>query len=63
MARRKRDLATAAMRPSQRLNPSRDKRLLLSAIGRCLKALYDTRAAAIPPRLAALVEQLEKRTR
>jgi hypothetical protein len=57
-ARRKRDLAAAATRPSQRLNPSRDAHLLLSAIGQCLKAQYDL-AAPIPPRLAALVKQLE----
>jgi hypothetical protein len=61
MARRKRDLAAAAMRPSQRLNRGRDKRLLLSAIGKCLKAQYDTRAAPVPPRLAELVEHLESR--
>jgi hypothetical protein len=58
-ARRKRDLA--AMRPSHRLNPGRDKRLLLSAIGQCLKAQYHTLAAPIP--LAALVKQLEKQKR
>ncbi len=60
MARRKRGLAAAAMRPSQRLNSGRDKRLLLSAIGQCLKAQYDTLAAPVPPRLTALVKQLEK---
>jgi hypothetical protein len=57
-ARRKRDLAAAA-RPSQRLNPSRDAHLLLSALGQCLKAQYDTLAAPVPPRLAALVKKLE----
>ena len=45
-------LAAAATRSSQRLNLGRDKHLLLSAIGQCLKAQYDTR-------LAALIEQLE----
>jgi hypothetical protein len=59
-ARRKRDLAAAATRPSQRLDPSHDKRPLLSAIGQCLKAQYDTLAGPVPSRLAALVKQLEK---
>jgi hypothetical protein len=58
-----RDLAAAAMRPSQRLNPGRDKHLLLLAIGQCLKAQYDTLAVRVPPRLAALVKQLEKQKR
>jgi hypothetical protein len=57
MARRKRDLAARATR--QKLNPGRDKHLLLSAIGQCLKVQYDTLAAPVPPRLAALVKQLE----
>jgi hypothetical protein len=52
-ARRKRDLATVATHSSQKLNPGRDKRLLLSAIGQCLKAQYGALAAPIPPRLAA----------
>ena len=65
-ARRKRDpaaVARTATHPSQRLNPARDKRLLLSAIGQCLKAQYDTLAAPVPPRLDALVKQLEKQER
>jgi hypothetical protein len=61
--RRKRDLAATATRSSQRLNPGRDKHLLLSAIGQCLKAQYDTPAASVPSRLAALVQQLEKQKR
>ena len=62
-ARRKRDLAAAATRSSQRLNPGRHKYLLLSAIGQCLKAQYDTLAAYVPTRLAALIKQLEKQKR
>jgi hypothetical protein len=57
-ARRKRDLAAAATRSSQRLNLGRDKHLLL-LIGQCLKAQYDTLAASFRSRLAALVQQLE----
>jgi hypothetical protein len=46
--------------PSQRkLNPARDRSVALSAIGQCLKDQYDAIAAPIPPRLAALVMQLE----
>jgi hypothetical protein len=36
---------------------------LLSAIGQCLKVQYDAIAAPVPPRLAALVKQLEKQER
>src|SRR6266516_7417707 len=49
--------------PLRGLNPGRDKRLLLSAIGQCLKAQYDTLAAPVPPRLTALIKQLEKQKR
>jgi len=52
-------LAAAATRSSQRLNLGRDKHLLLSAIGQCLKAQHDTVAASFRSRLAALIEQLE----
>ena len=46
--------------PSQgKLNPARDRRLGLSAIGQCLKDQYDALASPIPPHLAALVKQLE----
>ena len=49
-------------RPSQsqsKFNPSRDRRVGLSAIGQCLKDQYDALASPIPRHLAALVEQLE----
>jgi hypothetical protein len=36
-----------------------DRRAWLSALGRSLKAEYDALAAPLPPRLAALVRQLE----
>jgi hypothetical protein len=36
-----------------------DRRGWLSAIGQSLKAQYDALAAPVPPRLAALVKQLE----
>jgi hypothetical protein len=55
-ARRKRDPAAAARTAT---HPS----LLLSAIGQCLKAQYDTLAAPVPPRLDALLKQLEKQER
>jgi hypothetical protein len=46
--------------PSQsKLNPARDRRVGLSAIGQCLKDQYDALASPIPPHLAALVKQLE----
>jgi hypothetical protein len=46
--------------PSQsKLNSARDRRVGLSAIGQCLKDQYDALATPIPPRLAALVKQLE----
>ena len=47
--------------PSQRLlNPGRDRRVGLSAIGqRPLRNQYDALASPIPPHLASLVKQLE----
>ena len=46
--------------PSQsKLNPARDRRVGLSAIGQCLKDQYDALATPIPPHLASLVKQLE----
>jgi len=46
--------------PSQsKFNPARDRSISLSAIGQCLKDQYDAIAAPIPPRLAALIKQLE----
>ena len=46
--------------PSQsKLNPARDRRVGLSAIGQCLKDQYDALASPIPPHLASLVKQLE----
>jgi hypothetical protein len=36
-----------------------DRRAWLSALGQSLKAQYDALAAPVPPRLAALVKQLE----
>jgi hypothetical protein len=50
--------------PSQRkVNSARDKRVVLSAIGKCLKDEYDALATPIPPHLAALVKQLETQNR
>jgi hypothetical protein len=46
--------------PSQsKLNPARDRRVGLSAIGQCLKDQYDAVATPIPSHLTALVRQLE----
>ena len=42
-----------------KFNPSRDRRVGLSAIGQCLKDQYDAVASPTPRHLAALVEQLE----
>jgi hypothetical protein len=39
----------------------RDRRVLLSAIGQCLKDRYPL-ATPVPPQLAALVKQLEAQT-
>jgi hypothetical protein len=46
-----------------RLNPARDRRVGLSAIGQCLKGQYDAAATQIPPHLAALVKQLKTQER
>jgi hypothetical protein len=40
-----------------------DRRAWLSALGQSLKAQYDALAAPVPPRLAALVQQLEAQDR
>jgi hypothetical protein len=49
------------LRPAPRINPP-PQRAWLPAIGRSLKAQYDdVLAAPMPPRLAALVGQLETR--
>jgi len=48
--------------PSQTENqrkPAWDRRVVLSAIGQCLKDQYDALASPVPPQLAALVRQLE----
>jgi hypothetical protein len=39
--------------------PAWDRRLVLSAIGQCLKDQYDALASPMPRHLAALVEQIE----
>jgi hypothetical protein len=73
----RRDLAVAADRidywirrhvfqhyPSQsRLNPARDRRVGLSAVGQCLKDQYEAVATPIPPHLAALIKQLKTQER
>ena len=41
--------------------PPWDRSVLLSAIGQCLKNQYSL-AAPVPPKLAALVKQLEAQT-
>jgi hypothetical protein len=46
-------------RSQSKFNPARDRRLWLSAIGQSLTVQCDALAAPIPPRLAALVNQLE----
>jgi hypothetical protein len=47
--------------PTQnRLNPARDRRVWLAAIGQCLKDQYDALAPPMPAHLAALVNQLER---
>jgi hypothetical protein len=58
--------ASQSVRPSraERPGPSKlmlacDRRAWLSALGQSLKAQYDALAAPVPPRLAALVRQLE----
>jgi hypothetical protein len=47
--------------PQSYVNPARDRRVGLSAIGQCLKDQYDTLASPIPSHLAALVEQLRSK--
>jgi hypothetical protein len=42
-----------------KLNPSRDRRVGLLAIGQCLKDQYDALATSIPPHLATLIKRLE----
>jgi hypothetical protein len=42
-----------------KFNPSRDRLVGLSAIGKSLRDQYDTLSPPIPPRLATLVERLE----
>jgi hypothetical protein len=39
--------------------PARDKRIVISAIGQCLKDQYDALATPMSPRLAALVRELQ----
>jgi hypothetical protein len=45
--------------PESTVNPARDRRVAFTAIARCLKDQYDAIAPPMPPRLAALVKQLE----
>jgi hypothetical protein len=53
--------ASRAERPlASKLMLACDRRAWLSALGQSLKAQYDALAAPIPPRLAALVRQLER---
>jgi hypothetical protein len=49
--------------PQSNVNPARDRRVGLSAIGQCLKDQYDALATPVPPHLAALVKQLEPQER
>jgi hypothetical protein len=44
---------------SAKFNPSRDRVVVLSAIGKSLRDQYDALSPPIPPRLATLIEQLE----
>ena len=46
-------------RTQSKLNPDRDRRVVLLAIGQCLKGQYDALATTIPPHFATLVKQLE----
>jgi hypothetical protein len=50
---------THPSRSQSKFNPSRDRRVGLSAIGQCLKDQYDALASPMPRHLAALVERLE----
>jgi hypothetical protein len=45
--------------PENKRKPAWDKRVVLSAVGQCLKEQYDALATPVPPQLAALVRQLE----
>ena len=49
--------------PQSNVNPARDRRVGLSAIGQCLKDQYEALATPVPPHLAALVKQLEPQER
>jgi hypothetical protein len=49
--------------PQSNVNPARDRRVGLSAIGQCLKDQYDALATPVPPHLAALVKQVETQQR
>ena len=46
-------------RTRSKLNPARDRRVGLLAVGECLKDQYEALAGPVPPHLAALVKQLE----
>ena len=50
---------TEQARTQSKLNPDRDRRVVLLAIGQCLKDQYDALATTIPPHFATLVKQLE----
>ena len=45
--------------PQSKVNPARERRIALTAIGRCLKDQYDALATPVPEHLAALVQQLK----
>jgi hypothetical protein len=45
--------------PPSNVKPAFDRYVALDAIGRSLREQYDAVAAPLPPRLAALVRQLE----
>ena len=51
--------ATHPFQSQSKFNPSRDRRVGLSANGQCLKDQYDALVPPMPPHLTALVEQLE----
>jgi hypothetical protein len=52
-------VAALQARTQNKLNPDRDRRVVLLAIGQCLKDQYDALATTIPPHFATLVKQLE----
>jgi hypothetical protein len=52
-------VAALQARTQSKLNPDRDRRVVLLAIGQCLKDQYDALATTIPPHFATLVKQLE----